>query len=315
MIVTVTPNPSIDRTIAVDDLRPGQVHRATSSRIDPGGKGINVSRALTAQDSPTLALAPLGGPEGHLLGELLATAGVAHRPIDVGGSVRMNIAVVEPNGTTTKLNELGPTLTDTEAQALLAATADAALGATWVLGSGSLPPGAPTSWYADLVTAARDRGTRVAIDSSGAPMAAAVAACPTLIKPNLEELAELVGRPLGTLGEVVDAAYGLVEGGVALVYVSLGADGAIVVGGDVLAYARATITAPLSSVGAGDCLLAGVLDALAHGADPVSALHRGVLWGAAAVTLPGSRVPTPEDLAGIPVQVDAHLDRSLALAG
>lgn len=146
-------------------------------------------------------------------------------------------------------------------------------------------------------------------------MAAALAACPTLIKPNLDELAELVGRPLTVLGEVVDAAYELVEEGIALVYVSLGADGAIVVGNDVLAYARATITAPLSSVGAGDCLLAGVLDALAHGADPVGALRQGVLWGAAAVTLPGSRVPTPEDLIGIPVQVDAHLDRSLALAG
>lgn len=315
MIVTVTPNPSIDRTIAVEELRAGQVHRATSSRIDPGGKGINVSRALTAQDSPTLAIAPLGGPEGHLLAELLTTAGVAHRAIGVGGSVRMNIAVVEPDGTTTKLNELGPALSADEARALLTATADAAVGATWVLGSGSLPPGAPTSWYADLVAEARSRGTRVAIDSSGAPMAAAVAACPTLIKPNHEELAELVGRPLATLGDVVDAAYGLVEAGIELVYVSLGGDGAIVVGGSVLAHARATITAPLSSVGAGDCLLAGVLDALAHGGDPVAALRQGVLWGAAAVTLPGSRAPTPEDLHGIRVQVDAHLDRSLALAG
>jgi len=142
MIVTLTPNPSIDRTITVTELRRGEVHRATSSRIDPGGKGINVSRALSAQGCETLAVLPVGGPEGHLLIKLLADAGVPHRSVAVAGAARMNIAVVEPDGTTTKLNEAGPTLSAAEIAALLDAVADAARRAQWVVGCGSLPPGA-----------------------------------------------------------------------------------------------------------------------------------------------------------------------------
>ena len=119
MIVTLTPNPSIDRAVFIDALRRGEVHRATSSRIDPGGKGVNVSRALAAQGADTVAVLPSGGPEGHLLDDLLNTAGVAHASVPVSGAVRMNISVLEPDGTTTKLNEPGPTLSEAEVAALL----------------------------------------------------------------------------------------------------------------------------------------------------------------------------------------------------
>ena len=108
MIVTLTPNPSIDRAIVIDALHRGEVHRATSSRVDPGGKGVNVSRALAAQGAPTIAVIPAGGPEGHLMEELLDAAGVARRSVAVAGALRMNVSVLEPDGTTTKLNEPGP---------------------------------------------------------------------------------------------------------------------------------------------------------------------------------------------------------------
>lgn len=314
MIVTLTPNPSIDRTITIPDLRLGEVNRATASRIDPGGKGINVSRAISAQGGETVAVLPVGGPEGHLLAELLDTAGVAHRDVAISGSARMNIAAVDPDGTTTKLNEAGPTLTPEELSALLEATAEVAQGAAWVVGCGSLPPGVPTQMYAELVREARARGIRVAVDSSGEPLAAAVAAGPNLIKPNHEELAELVGRPLATIGEVLDVARELVAGGVETVVVSLGGDGALLVDTERAVHAVATVTEPLSTVGAGDCLLAGVLHTLSIGGDPVTALQTGVLWGAAAVTLPGSQVPDPADLAGIPVALNHTPPRSRPLA-
>ncbi len=313
MIVTLTPNPSVDRTIAVDDLRRGEVHRATSSRIDPGGKGINVSRALTAQGVSTLAVLPVGGPEGHLMEELLDHAGVTRRSVPVAGTLRMNVTVVEPDGTTTKLNEPGPTLAEAEVAALLAATADAAHGAAWVVGCGSLPPGAPADLYAVLVARSRELGVRVAIDSSGGPMVAAVAARPHLIKPNRDELAELVDLPLPTLGAVRDAARDLVADGIETVAVSLGADGALVVTDGVVAHVRTTITQRLSTVGAGDCMLAGLLAALAKGDAPQDALVTGALWGSAAVTLPGSRVPSPADLVGIPFEVTLDPDLALAL--
>lgn len=315
MIVTLTPNPSIDRAVVIDALRRGEVHRATGSRIDPGGKGVNVARALAAQDADTLAVLPVGGPEGHLLEELLDAAGVPRHGVPVAGTVRMNISVLEPDGTTTKLNEPGPELSADEVGALLAATSRAAEGASWVVGCGSLPPGAPDDLYARLVTQARSRGAKVAVDSSGVPMAHAVAARPHLVKPNHEELAELVGHALPTLGDVHAAARDLVSTGIEVVAVSLGADGALLVTADDHVHAAATITHPLSTVGAGDCMLAGLLHGLSRGLDAADALAAAVTWGAAAVTLPGSRVPSPEDLDGIPVHLTRTPDPTRRLAG
>ena len=313
MIVTLTPNPSIDRAVLIDALRRGEVHRATSSRIDPGGKGVNVARALAAQGGSTVAVLPSGGPEGHLLEELLDAAGVDHVPVPVRGSVRMNISVLEPDGTTTKLNEPGPDLSAGEVEALLTTTLEHAVGAQWVVGCGSLPPGAPTDLYAVLVSRIRGRGGRVAIDSSGAPFTVAVAARPHLIKPNHEELAELVDHDLPSLRDVRDAARDLVTDGIEIVAVSLGGDGALLVTADECAHARASITTPLSTVGAGDCMLAGLLHGLSTGLDPVDALVTGVTWGAAAVTLPGSRVPTPDDLDGIRAELTREPDLAMAL--
>ena len=313
MIVTLTPNPSVDRAVVIDALRRGEVHRATDSRIDPGGKGVNVSRALAAQGAATVAVIPSGGPAGHLLNDLLDAAGVPRRSVPVGGPVRMNISVLEPDGTTTKLNEPGPQVSTDEVDALLATTLAAAGGAEWVVGCGSLPPGAAGTLYADLVTRVRARGGRVAVDSSGPAFAAAVDARPHLVKPNHEELAELVGHDLPTLADVRAAATDLVSGGVETVVVSLGADGALLVTADEAVHARARIERPLSTVGAGDCLLAGLLHGLSTGLSAADALTTAVTWGAAAVTLPGSRVPGPADLRDIPVDLshDPDLTRPL----
>ena len=264
---------------------------------------------------------------------LLDTAGVPRYTVPVEGTLRMNVAVVEPDGTTTKLNEPGPTLTGDDDDALIDGTL-AAVDATppWVVGCGSLPPGAPVDLYATLVRRAREHGVRVAIDSSEAPLAAAVAARPQLIKPNHEELtmfgkgekdnlskaerkelAELVGTPMTTLRDVRDAAAALVADGIERVVVSLGGDGALLVDATGCTHAIATIDDPLSTVGAGDCLLAGLLDALSRDQDAATALIAGVTWGAAAVRLPGSRVPSSADCEDIVVicTADPDLDRLL----
>ena len=228
----------------------------------------------------------------------------------VRGTVRMNISVLEPDGTTTKLNEPGPDLSSAEVAALLDTTLERSTGAGWVVGCGSLPPGAPTELYAVLVTRVRERGGRVAIDSSGASFAAAVAATPHLVKPNHEELAELVGHPLPTVRDVRDAARELVAGGIEVVAVSLGGDGALVVTADECAHAIAPVAAPLSTVGAGDCMLAGLLHGLSSGHSAADALVTGVTWGSAAVTLPGSRVPSRSDLDGIHAELTRDPDLS-----
>ena len=314
MIVTLTPNPSVDRTVSITDLHRGEVHRATASRIDPGGKGVNISRALTAHKARTLAVLPAGGPQGHLLAELLAEAGIAVAIVPISGSIRANVALVEPDGTTTKINEPGPLLSGSESEALIAGAVDTlAEQPGWLVASGSLPPGVDDDLYAGLVRRCREAGVSVAIDASGPALRLAVAAGPDLIKPNLEELEELVGRSLDTLGDVLLAAVDLVTHGVAAVVVSLGGHGALLVSPTVVAHAVAPVSAPQSTVGAGDALLAGYLYATGSGSTAMQALCTGVAWGAAAVSLPGSRMPTPADVAGIQVSLTTEPDLTLRL--
>jgi 1-phosphofructokinase len=300
MIVTLTVNPSVDRTIEVAALRPGTVIRADASRVDAGGKGVNVARALAAHGCKATAVLPSGGAEGAQLEALLAGAGLDLRTVRIAGSIRANVTVVEGDGTTTKLNEPGPMLSQDELDALTAALTGAAAQADWVVLSGSLSPGAPAGWYAGLIRQLRGTGPRVAIDSSGPPLAMAIAARPDLIKPNRDELAELVSRPVDTIADVVGAALTLTGRGVHTVLTSLGPAGAVLVQPDAVWHATAAALDPRSTVGAGDALLAGYL---AAGADGARALAEAVAWGSAAAALPGSRMPRPGDISHAGIRI------------
>jgi 1-phosphofructokinase len=311
MIVTLTPNPSLDRTVEIPQLQRGEVHRATGGRVDPGGKGVNVARALAAGDTATIAVLPSGGPEGAQLAALLAPFGVQTIQVPITGTVRSNITVAEPDGTTTKLNEAGPELSAAEAEAVEKTVVELATRASWVVGAGSLPRGVGVDFYARLVTALRDLDTQVCIDASGPPLAAAVDAGPDLIKPNAEELAELVGRPLHRLADVVDAAAEVRKRGVATVLVSLGGDGALLVSADEVLHGWAPPVRVRSTVGAGDATLAGYL---AGGGRGRPALVTAIAYGTAAVQLPGSIMPRPTDLDldAVVVTDTPDLDRALS---
>lgn len=313
MIVTVTPNPSVDQTVLVDAIARGAVNRAKSVRLDPGGKGVNVSRALTAHGTPTTAVLPVGGSQGRVLRDLLADEGVEVVPVPISTGTRSNIGIIEPDGTTTKVNQPGPVLAADEQDRLLAAVvAELRRGPTWLVGSGSLPPGLSEDFYARLVLAAAEHGVPVAIDTTRSPLLLAARAGADLLKPNDEELAQVTGHTLATLGDVIAAAESLRAVGCQVV-VSLGARGALLVDdrGAVLAAATAATTrSPVSTVGAGDSLLAGYLHA---GTNDAAALATGVAWGTAAVSLPGSKMPGPSDVAGIDVTLSDPPD-SLLLA-
>ena len=293
VIVTLTPNPSLDRTIEIAELGRGEVLRASASRVDPGGKGVNVSRVLAAHSVSTVAIVAAGGPEGAQLADLLAPAGIPVVTVPLRRATRSNIALVEPDGTTTKVNEAGPTLSDDEVATMSERVAAVSASADWVVLSGSLPCGVSPSYYADLVRRAQTLGCRVAVDTRGAPLAAAVAATPDLIKPNTAELAELTGASLLTWGDVVKNAEALHHDGIATVLVSLGEDGALLVDGDGTRWASAPAAEVRSTVGAGYSTLAGFLAAGARGDQ---ALRSAVAFGAAAVALPGSAMPEPGDV-------------------
>ena len=311
MIVTLTLNPSLDHTVEVASLQRGTVTRASDSRIEPGGKGVNVARALVANGVEARAVLPLGGAVGHHLGELLAAEGVAMTAVPVAEPTRCNVSVSEPDGTVTKVNEVGGALSVGELDQLADAVDAASLPGDWVVASGSLPPGAPDDVYARLVGRLAGRGVRTAVDTSGPALLRAVAAGPDIVKPNREELGEAVGQAIETLDDAVSAAQVLRRSGAGAVLVSLGPNGAVLVDGQGVTHGACTVNGRRSSVAAGDSLLAGFL---AGGADGGAALATALRWAAAAVALPGSGVPSPEDVASRRARITRELDLELALS-
>src|SRR4029453_14493487 len=227
----------------------------------------------------------VGGSGGAQTVDLVGVAGVPHVSVPIAGEIRSNISLVEPDGTVTKVNEAGPHLDVGDVEALTAAVLKGGDGGTWLALRGSLPAGVPSSFYADLIEEVHRRGVRAVVDSSGAALDAALDAGPDLVKPNAHELAEVAGRPLETLGDIVDAAGLLRERGARSVLASLGPDGAVLVDGEGARHGEAPVPRVLSAVGAGDALLAGFLAAGGQGPD---ALRSALAWGASAVQQEGT---------------------------
>ena len=306
MIVTVTPNPCIDRTIRIDRLVAGGLNRAHSATSEAAGKGVNMSYALATEGVQTVAVLPLPSQSAvEYLGLLADAVPVAAVPIP--GAMRVNVSIIESDGRVTKVNEPGPPLVMADAEAVLSAAASASRSG-WIVGCGSLPPGAPRDFYARL--AALSTGDRrVAVDSSGDPLAAATNAGIALMKPNRQELEELVRRPLATLGEVVDAARELIARGCGAALVSLGADGAVFVDAATAAHAEARVADAANPVGAGDALLAGFLAAGARR----EALPVAIAWAVAAVRSRGTRMRsvTEADRAAVVLHDRIDLSRRL----
>ncbi|MBB4945662.1 1-phosphofructokinase [Kitasatospora gansuensis] len=313
MIVTITPNPSLDRTYELPDLARGEVNRATTDRVDPGGKGVNVARALTAAGHRAAAVLPLGGFSGLLLSDLLLRQGIEVASVPVRGETRINVSIVEGDHTLTKINAPGPELSAEESAALLATVRRDYTGpdVDWLACCGSLPRGLDPDWYADLVAQVHSGGARIALDTSGPALLAALRARPDVVKPNREELAEAVGRQLTTVGEAVAAAEELRERGAQQVLASLGADGMLLVSAEGTWYGTAPVATVRSDVGAGDASLAGFLGT---GGTGPKALAAALAHGAAAVQLPGSAMPTPADLAPDAVTVTTDIPHTRPLA-
>ena len=309
MILTLTANPSSDRTVTLTGpLQRGAVQRAAATTAQAGGKGVNISRAAVAAGLPTVAVVP-AAPHDPFVAELRA-AGIDCRPLEPAGPVRVNLTISEPDGTTTKLNDPGAAVEQRHLDLLADAVVTLAADATWVVLAGSLPPGAPAGWYAELVGRLRATRARVAVDTSEAPLAALAAALPAaapdLMKPNGEELATLTGGDPVALesdpAAAASAARALVERGVGAVLVTLGGTGAVLVTADGAWHAPAPPTAVVSTVGAGDSSLFGYLLATERRMPPAERLALAVAYGSAAAALPGTTIPRPADVDPRPVR-------------
>ncbi|MEJ5927091.1 1-phosphofructokinase family hexose kinase [Corynebacterium sp. H128] len=310
MILTFTANPSIDCTLELDtELKRGTVHRLHSVSNVAGGKGINVSVAAHRAGKATLAVFPAPADDPFI--RLLLKTGVNYQFVTSESGVRTNTTVTEPGGATTKLNGPGPALPEAvvaHCEETLALKAEAA---HWLVLAGSLPPGAPKNWYAQLADAIRtvNPETKIAIDTSDAALKALMEnlefARPNVIKPNGEELGQAVGvdgedleaqAAAGNFIPVVTAARKLNQRGVEFVLVTLGAAGAVLVSENGAWAATPPPTEAVSTVGAGDSSLAGFVMAHGDGLPPQDCLATAVAYGSAAASLPGTQIPAPEDL-------------------
>jgi 1-phosphofructokinase len=309
MIVTVTLNPSVDRTVSIAALKLGSVNRVDLTAVDPGGKGVNVSRAVKAFGKSTHAILVCGSFGSRWFADRLIELAIPHNILLAAGVTRNNVTLVEGDGTVTKINEPGFQLTDAIITEVKSALSDLNLKDAWVVFAGRLNPGANAQTYLELANYARNFGAKIAVDASGAELKHAIQMSPDLIKPNQHELAELVGRPLTTIHEVLDAAKEVLAGGVKSILCSLGEDGALFINENGVIHAEPESKVVGVPVGAGDILLATFI---AGGAD-VAALPGAVSWSAASVPLEGTAIPTPQQAANVKVRVNQGLDENRSL--
>jgi 1-phosphofructokinase len=306
-VVTVTLNPAIDQTITVDALKPGSVHRAKAVRHNAGGKGVNVASCLADWGTPVVATGLLGTGNAAPFEALFQAKGIADAFLRLPGETRVNVKIADlAANDTTDINLPGLTADPGALGRVQETVRRLVKPGTPVLLAGSLPDGLPTDTYAILTADLAAAGARVVLDSSGPPLAAALAstgALPHCIKPNRHELEDWAGRPLPTDADLLDAARGLQRRGVSVVVVSLGADGALFVDGARALHGRLPPVQALSTVGAGDAMVAGLIAAFQQEGGLEDVARLSVAFAAAKLGCFGPNLPDPATVRALAAQV------------
>ncbi|CAO3403730.1 1-phosphofructokinase [Azospirillum palustre] len=306
-VVTVTLNPAIDQTITVEALKPGSVHRAKAVRHNAGGKGVNVASCLADWGTPVTATGLLGTGNAAPFEALFQAKGIADAFIRLPGETRVNIKIADlAANDTTDINLPGLSADAGAVDRVRETVLGLVEPGTPVLLAGSLPEGLPADAYAALTADLAAAGARVVLDSSGAPLAAALAstgALPHCIKPNRHELEDWAGRPLPTDADLLDAARDLRRRGVSVVVVSLGADGALFVDGARALHGRLPPVQALSTVGAGDAMVAGLIAAFQQDGGLEDVARLSVAFAAAKLGCFGPNLPDPATVRSLAAQV------------
>jgi 6-phosphofructokinase 2 len=317
-IVTLTMNPAVDLSVETDQVLPNHKLRCRASRVDPGGGGVNVARAVRELGGSALAIYITGGGVGHTLTQLLRDTGIDSDPIVIVGHTRENLTVTEA-GTNSQFRFVmpGPRLTRDEWERGIQRLTLLEPRPRYIVASGGLPRGVPNDFYGRVAAISRELGARMVLDTSGAALHWGIEAGVYLIKPNLRELAQLGASEVRTEADQERAARELVDAGRSeVVVVSLGASGALVVAADLVERIRAPAVRIRSRIGAGDCTVAGIVLSLSEGHDLRHAVRRGVAAGAAAVMTPGTELCRRADAerlyAGLLAEMDEKASRSRA---
>lgn len=282
MILCVNLNPARDKTLVVEDFRLGAIHRPSEVLILPGGKGCNVARVLHTLGARSLVTGWLGGHNGAFITQALTVEGIQARFINIAHETRACTTVLDPtDGRLTEVYEIGQAINPADVDSFLDLYKELLPTCQAVILSGSLPPGAPANFYAQLIALAHQVRIPCMLDSSGEPLRLGVAAQPTIVKPNRTELAELVGQASMRLADIAHQTRFLADSYQTISIVSLGDMGALACQDGQLWRMRPPKLDVVSAVGSGDALMAGVAYARSQGADLSAALRLGGAAGAA----------------------------------
>jgi len=296
-IVTMTLNPAIDKSSSVAHVVAERKLYCKPPLFEPGGGGVNVSRAIKKLGGESMLLYPAGGLTGKRLQELLDKEGLNHRPFPIEGVNRESLVILEEStGQQYRFGMPGPELDKKEWEPLLQELATMEPSPDYVVASGSLPPGVPPDFYAQVVRVGKKRGAKTIIDVSGEALEAALQEGVFLIKPNVREFRELVGKEIKEESQIKAEAKKMVKSGrCEVLVISLGAAGALVVSEKFAEHILPPTVPIISKVGAGDSMVAGIALSLARGKPLRESLLFGVAAGTAAVMTPGTELCRRED--------------------
>ena len=291
MIYTLTLNPAVDRELAVDKIVFDTVLRASEWRVDCGGKGFNVARMLQSLGTFSIALGFAAGKSGELLDDALRSLGIETDFVWIRGETRTNVSIVSADHAHhVKVNEPGPTVSETDLAKLIQKVRNLARPDDWWVLAGSLPPGVPPAFYAEIITILQSAGARVFLDTSDEALRQSCAAKPFLVKPNAAEAQELTGLPINTPAEIAAVGAAIQAMGPGNVIISLGKQGALLVDGKGGWLAASPEIVERNPIGAGDSMVAGLVWGLSQGHSMPDALCWGIACGAATASQNGTSV-------------------------
>jgi 1-phosphofructokinase family hexose kinase len=303
MIITVTLNAAIDKTLAVPNFRLGRRHRATEQAAMAGGKGVNVARALKALGQPVIATGVAGGPTGTRIIEHLTEEAILNDFVRIREESRTSTAVVDPtSGEQTEINERGPTVSGGELELFVDKLLYLAKGAGVCVFAGSLPRGVDPGLYAHLIGEMRKLGVSTVLDSEGESLRLATRAGPTVVSPNELEAEELVGHEFADDEDRRTAVREMIQLGAREAIMTLSNGCLALLGGQEPASPRQLYRAaleplePVSAVGSGDAFLAGFVAARYSGSPPADCLRFGVACGAESTQHFGAGVLNPREV-------------------
>lgn len=308
MVFTVTLTPALDKTVILPDFHIDKVNRIESLRLDPGGKGINVSKVLKELGTPSLALGILGGAAGQTIQEALASLEVDSDFVHIPHETRTNLKIIDPIlHTNTDINEPGSVVNQEILKAVQASFLDRLTKDDTVVLAGKPPPGAPVTLYEEWGNDCRNAGARVFLDADGEPMLHGLKARPFLIKPNLEELERVAGKALRTGDDIISFCRSLIEAGISYIVVSLGKDGAYFISRDTVFYGHGLSVPVGSTVGAGDSMMAAMVYGFAAGLTFAETAALSIAVSAASVMCSGSQAPALSLIESLKNQVKLDL--------